>query len=133
MTPKRKAYMDGISQRERDVRMAIRNAKLMVAMHKQMLRDGEWSDDEDGFGSVELGLCRVRESKVELMAAKHELERITRAKEEANNPLPRIAYLHAEIKYRNQRIKELEQELAAKDAIIRKQVIMLAEKEQKDD
>lgn len=42
----------------------------------------------------------------------------------------RIAKLHKEIKYRDTRIEELEQELLVKDEIIRKQVILLSEKVQ---
>lgn len=38
----------------------------------------------------------------------------------------RIADLHKEIHYRDNRIEELEQELKVKDEIIRKQVIMLS-------
>lgn len=40
----------------------------------------------------------------------------------------RIAELHRQIRYRDNRIDELEQELIVKDEIIRKQVIMLSEK-----
>lgn len=40
----------------------------------------------------------------------------------------RISNLHAEIRAKDRRIAELEGELAAKDAIIRQQVIMMAEK-----
>lgn len=39
----------------------------------------------------------------------------------------RIADLHAEIRVRDRQINELENELAAKDAIIRRQVIIMAE------
>lgn len=42
----------------------------------------------------------------------------------------RIADLHAEVQAKDRRIAELEGELAAKDAIIRQQVIMMAEKEE---
>lgn len=40
----------------------------------------------------------------------------------------RIAELHRQIHYRDNRIDELEQELIVKDKIIKKQVIMLSEK-----
>lgn len=40
----------------------------------------------------------------------------------------RIADLHSEVQAKDRRIAELEGELAAKDAIIRQQVIMMAEK-----
>lgn len=41
----------------------------------------------------------------------------------------RISNLHAEIRAKDRRIAELEGKLAAKDAIIRRQVIMMAERQ----
>lgn len=43
----------------------------------------------------------------------------------AGDSLKRIAELQREIQYRDNRITELEQQLAVKDSIIRKQAIML--------
>lgn len=47
--------------------------------------------------------------------------------------ITRIEELHTEIRHRDNRIEELEQELKVKDEIIRRQVIMLSEYQGKKD